>query len=191
MTIRVLPLPTQGVVPPGDFFEPVWWRLGEGTWLAGGSVVRWLSGDKHVGDGDFDLWGPKPEAISMGVGLFEVNTELSRTHVVPFGGHPDGQVKVQIINRPYSGLTEVLQSFDFTARMAGTDGKYLFVGDTTLSDIANKRLRRNKTGDFSINITSLYGLVRYANKGYKIDYSESAEMLKSWGVPPDLIRGGY
>ena len=47
--IRVLPLPTgDKLVPPGKFFEPVWWRLGESVWLAGGAVVRWLEGANHA-----------------------------------------------------------------------------------------------------------------------------------------------
>jgi hypothetical protein len=181
--VRVLPLPTgTKLTPPGQFFEPVWWRLGEGCWLAGGAVVRWLEGAKDIGDGDYDLWGPQPSAITFPE--MKRESELSTTYDVR-------GANVQVIKREYQSLEEVLESFDFTARMAGTDGKNLYVGLTTLKDMANKKIVRNPTGNFSINVTSLYGMLKYGNRGYRIDYGEARNMLSAWGVPDTLLKEGY
>lgn len=175
---------------PEVFFKPVWDLLGDKVWVAGGAVNRYLEG-KPTNSADFDLFsnfdGPiyskVLERVKLQGGDLSIESFLAWTFTTPSG-------VIQLIKRPYENLQSVLASFDFTARMVGTDGKVLVAHEDSLNDIQRKRIR-HFPGDFSITTTSLFGLVKYGTRGYTIDHKESGKFMKAWGVPEQNRTQGY
>lgn len=169
-------------VPAGlmDFLKPVAGFLGPTIWCAGGAIVRWAEG-LSTNEADFDLFSPTPEPLKFGL-LSSAKFYEMPDGPLSFNLRADSGEHVQIIQRPYPTLESVIQSFDFRARMLGTDGVRLVMQRYAMEDIEHKRIKFNP-GDFSISTTSLFGLVKYGNRGYRIDHVESAKFLKAWGVP--------
>jgi hypothetical protein len=133
-------------------------------------------------EADFDLFSPAPAAVHslLENNGFALNREsLVSYELLDLKGH-----KIHIVKFPFATIEEALGSFDFTARMAGTDGQLLYTGPSTLKDIRHRVIKRNKAGRFSINTTSLNGVVRYANRGYTLSYGDAQQMLEAWGATP-------
>jgi hypothetical protein len=166
------------VISPSIFFAPVYRYLDPNTvWLAGGSVVRWLEGERSNA-ADFDLFSSNPEVLRdlLNDKLIPLNESfLSYTFETESGD------KVQVIKRPYPTLIDVLKSFDFHARMVGTDGNMLIASSRALKDIRYKKITPHE-GDFSLTTTSLYGVAKYANRGYTLTHGGARDFLKAWGV---------
>lgn len=173
---------------PEQFFAPVWDLLSSTVWLAGGAVTRWLEGTS-INTGDFDLFTSDPHALwakLSGEAGEERCSHLAWTFLT------QGHQRVQVVKRPYLGLEETLRSFDFTARMAGIAPekggpmKRLVVGSTTIGDILDRTIRYH-SGNFSLSVTSLESISRYANRGYKLSHEEARKFLSAWGVHVDMV----
>lgn len=154
---------------------PVYSFLGPDVWLAGGALVRWLEGATR-NEGDFDLFTSEPQLLCERLGasgLYELSSSML---AISFTG------KIQVIRRPYPSLTDVLESFDFTARMVGTDGIDVLAGKFALVDIQKKCIlfNRSKKEKLSFSLTSLTGLVRYGNRGYTLDNQNAKLFLEAW-----------
>jgi hypothetical protein len=162
------------------FLKPVYDYLGHNVWCAGGAVVRYLEG-LTTNEADFDLFTPTPEPLFHGL-LASGNFSERPKGSISYNLIGPGYSTIQIIDREYHSLEEVLNSFDFRARMVGTDGNQLLMHRYAKEDIEHKVIKFNP-GNFSISTTSLYGLVKYGNRGYKLDYYDADKFLKAWGVP--------
>lgn len=169
------------------YIQPVLPYLGDTVWLAGGALTRLLEGEE-TNHADFDLFAVNPSMLW--VKLLEdgwhQERESSLSWTLRIADWPE---PIQVIKRSYESLEQALNSFDFTARMVGTDGTRLIAHPKTLFHIKDKQIRFNP-GDFSITITSLFGIAKYANRGYTLNHAEAKNFMKQWGVPgiPDSVE---
>lgn len=174
------------VISPANFFAPVYHLLGPltgplhgGIWLAGGAVVRWLEGEK-VNAADFDIFSSDVDEAKRRVEAAGFQALRDSFLSTTFENRND--VRVQVIKRAYPSLLDVLNSFDFRARMVGTDGNLLYAHPKAQEDISRRQLVQHQ-GDFSLTVTSLFGLAKYANRGYTLSHSQARNFLKAWGSP--------
>lgn len=167
------------LIYPENFFAPVWHLLGPEVWLAGGAVVRWLEGESFNG-ADFDLYSTDPMQLFNSMGRPLVKESQYAITVM------QGLAKVQILKHPYSNLEAVFDSFDFSPRTVGTDGTSLVFGDGTMDDLIVKRMRFIRQMEEG-PVTSLEGMIRYANRGYTLTHAEATKALKAWGVPESKL----
>jgi hypothetical protein len=142
-------------------------------WVAGGALRRTILGQPIIGHSDFDLFFMKKE-----------NAEECQKQLIALGYHVEkendtnvqlekaastqdaSKIKIQLIKiKYYQNLDEVLNSFDFTLCQFGWDlGDDSFVcGDTSLYDIARKRIVVNK---ITYPVASLRRIIKYTNQGF-------------------------
>jgi len=170
------------------FFEPIlkYMKHHSSMWVAGGSVVRWLEGADQVKPGDFDLFAKEP-ANFWQLEQPDTMTSWARTYKL------DDANRVQVITRPYESLEEVLDGFHMTVTQTGLDieSGELVVGPTTLSDIHNKKMKRHNPSIPSSAATALHSFLKYAARGYTMDYDQVREFLKGWDVPGKWLNPNY
>ena len=173
-----------------SFLAPVLKYLNPSVWVAGGALVRAFEGYVQ-NESDYDLFGMKPEVIRdmlLADGwllLFEHPRFWNFKAEEPGTIHAKVPL-VQVIKQPYESIEQLLTSFDFKARMVGTDGMDLYADEQALKDIHDRKFHSNGT---SFNTPgSLAALVKYANRGYTLEHKEAIKFLKAWGVPDSTLQ---
>jgi hypothetical protein len=108
------------------------------------------------------------EAIQKGLPISEIVREViedeeirALNYSVPTGEKPD---LVQIVLLIQGGTpAEVIDTFDFTVSMLGTDGKDLYFGPYTWTDLFRKRLRVHHVHH---GISTMRRMVKYSHRGF-------------------------
>src|SRR3990167_4454502 len=147
--------------------------LGKDVWLAGGSLLDFKRRHEPV---DYDLFAQRPAELGAEFGYIIRESALAWTY----------KNNIQVIKRSYNSIEDLLNSFDFTIRMIGTDGTFLYKVEGWEEAHNNKKIVFNP-GEFSNPLTSLVSVVKYGQKGYTLDYEECRNFLSSWGVKNSSI----
>ena len=145
-----------------------------GVWLAGGSIRRVLADEDLDSDWDFFF---KDEIRCEGFKYFLLTnndftiTELEHREknisIKLLLNKIEAEVHFQLINfKYYENLTKVLDSFDYSICMFGTDGYTLEYGDKSMDDIRDKSM---SVHTISLPISSVRRLLKYGRQGYNIN----------------------
>lgn len=98
-------------------------------------------------------------------------------------------VKVQlIVERYYSSLEELINSFDIVACCAATDGNEIVYNDNFIQYVSNKIITINK---LSYPVATLGRIVKYAKKGYFISGNELENLLEAVMSDPEKYDFRY
>ena len=76
-----------------------------------------------------------------------------------------GDTPVQLVKQFSTNLTTCIHRFDFTICMIGTDGTYVYLGETTKEDLDNRTLSPNV---LEHPITSLRRIQKFATYGFML-----------------------
>jgi hypothetical protein len=173
-----------------------------GPWIAGGAVRRTITGEKL--DSDFDFFFANEQQatdfetllINRGA-LLQHKNEKNSTYILPAEPvpdllHQDGsdvilpEIKIQVIKfRYYNSAEEVIDSFDFTLTQFAYDGKFIYMGDFSLWDVARKRLVPHR---ITYAVSSLRRLLKYAKQGYTVCAGGLSEILQQTVNDPSIIN---
>jgi hypothetical protein len=83
-------------------------------------------------------------------------------YAIKVGEHSYDKVQIVLVIRGDTPA-EVIDTFDFTISMLGTDGKVLYFGKYTLTDLSRKRLR---THHIHHGLSTMRRMVKYAQRGF-------------------------
>lgn len=165
--------PVEQVIDMGVLYEriPMLYPLLQipGTYLAGGLLrtVRTgeeLSPEKTDVDIFFSSFKALEVAKSMMVSGYENVYQCPQGKLASYVWTGTEKWKVQLISVEfYPSLVELVDSFDFTCTMFGTDGVGYVEGETSLEDATAKHLVWNRV---TYPSSSLRRMMKYARKGY-------------------------
>jgi hypothetical protein len=102
-----------------------------------------------------------------------------------------GSEKIQLIKLvTYDSVEDILQSFDFTACMAATDGISIWFTTSFVKDVKRRELRLNK---LSYPIATLKRFAKYVVKGYnaKKFAAEYVESVRSTDFSENALEREY
>ena len=166
--------------------------IGNGVTLAGGllrtliSQTEVLSPEKT----DIDLFFEFPKMVALVKEFIEKTEEFEKIFECPEEKlttykHTKTGWKLQLITvNYYKSPVEVISSFDFTCTMFATDGNKLYMGETSIEDTMEKRLRWNV---ITYPASSLRRMMKYARKGYWMMESDYQEFVHEvWTHSPDI-----
>jgi len=157
-----------------------------GYWIAGGAVRAFLTGAPITTD--VDVFFRNEQQKNMFIDTYAPEGKLvTKLHTT----FKYKEWKIQAIYLEYyPDLNTLLDSFDYTICMCGTDGNRLLVGNYTLWDLARKKLVVNK---ITYGTASLRRMLKYAKQGYTVCQGTASELLTQVSQNPDTIRGdiGY
>lgn len=163
-----------------------------GTYLAGGSLRRLISGEGFDGKEDFDLFFKDEESINLfwaqNESVLETVYETDKnTSVIYRPPDKEYSLRIQVIHfLYYQSLEEIINSFDFTVCQFATDGQEIVCGKTSLDDLLHKRLVVNR---ITYPTSSIFRLAKYMQSGYGVTHLEIHSILLSNAVG-ELIRLG-
>lgn len=169
-----------------------------GPWVAGGSLLRTLTGESFL-DGDIDVFFQNKQQFENYVYELVSNsssdephndhndrtnkhyivkhrtpTEWHTTIVLEYLGR---EWKIQCVKFIYFNCIESLfNSFDFDICMLAYDGESLFSDNQTLDAIKNKKIALR---NIKYPAVTLYRLVKYMRRGYDISDSDVQLIVKS------------
>ncbi len=139
--------------------------LGEGSWLAGGSIRRLFDGSTKESDYDLFFTGDVPYNRAkdklLAIGKIVMETPVVTTIVLD---SPKG-ARIQLIKMYKQTHKELLNSFDFTLCQFATEGLVLYLGDYTLYDVGRKMC---SPVTISYPASSIRRLLKYSAQGYTI-----------------------
>jgi hypothetical protein len=81
--------------------------------------------------------------------------------------------------------TEVINTFDFTVSMLGTNGKSLYFGPHTWTDLFRKRLRVHHVHH---GISTMRRMVKYSRRGFQACVGTMRKTPKGWSRRPAISR---
>lgn len=140
--------------------------LSDDVWLGGGSLRSLVDPNDEVAD--FDLFFRRLSAVE------EVQKKLEQARYNLIYSCPNKTLftyskdsnKVQVVCREeYLSMPQMLETFDFTACIAATNGKQLYFSTNFVKDVRKKELR---LASLTYPTATLKRIVKYSNKGYKI-----------------------
>lgn len=140
--------------------------LSESVWLAGGALRTLVDSEDVVCD--FDIFFKSSEAI------VDTKNKLSSAGFENIYECPNGflftyrkdSAKIQLVCRSeYTTPERLLDTFDFTAACAATDGNVLYYTFNFVKDVKHKKLRLH---GLTYPVATLKRIVKYSRKGYKI-----------------------
>lgn len=172
-----------------------------GPWLAGGALRRTLLREPLASDYDFffasqeQFDGFAAKMKKRGAWLVSKNEHNATFRLPSKGPEPTGEnefsayqpeIVVQAITtRWYSGIEEVLDSFDFTLCQFGFDGEDLVCGEFALWDLGRKRLVPHR---LTFGTASLRRLLKYTKQGFTICGGGLSDFLDKVAADPAVIQ---
>lgn len=169
----------------------------KGAWIAGGFLRSIIAGEDESG-GDIDFFFQNEEAFNKTPDLIKYPSSvagaekvfnyysipeyenISKLRIIDCESFAAFRLNIQLVRLFWFESPEhVVDSFDFTACQFITDGKTLWYNLQGFEDIKTKTLRAHReTGDA---IAALNRILKYQNKGYRIDpvRFEEAEKMQS------------
>jgi hypothetical protein len=132
--------------------------------IAGGAALRWYTG-QSVNNHDVDLWFTSDTDLFRAtqhlssIGTLRYNTPNAKTYDVEIN---KSSYSVQLINKIYPSVEEMLDCFDITVCKIATDGYGWWIGNGFSQDLKTKTLRMThfKKG-------SMRRFVKYVNYGFE------------------------
>ncbi len=162
LKIKVSNLKTHRLVPTLE----VKYLLSEGCWLAGGALRTLVDEDDEICDFDFFFQSAEKQVEAQNKLVdsgFEIVYSCPSGYLHTF---KKGSTKIQhICEKFYANPKKIIESFDFTATCAATDGEFIYLTSDFVQDIKKKRLRLS---NLMYPVAILKRIVKYANKGYSI-----------------------
>lgn len=155
--------------------------LVKGTYIAGGAARYAASSlDVPPETNDFDIFGQDKEAVNnmkyaLDEFIFVSENPMAYTYIIK---HPDfGALKINLI-REFVGYPEdVADEFDFTISRAFIEGNNVFVDENFQEDEKNKRL---VIAHIHCPVSTMFRVIKYCQKGYKISLVEILKLFDSW-----------
>lgn len=143
-------------------FQASYGVLSDKCILAGGSLRKMVDSSDVIQD--YDLFFLSEDAIEQTRGKllslgFEVIFECSEMTTLRLESEKIQLIKLTI----YDSVESILESFDFTACMAATDGVSIWFTTSFVKDVKRRELRLNK---LSYPIATLKRFAKYVVKGY-------------------------
>lgn len=164
-----------------------------GVWLAGGALRTLLDTTPFSSEvTDIDLFFKTTEIKKTLDGFLTGSMYWKKVFDCPLGTlttfkNEYNRWKIQLISIAYYETVEkLLESFDFTVTQFVTDGKYFWMGESSYTDLLEKRLRWNV---ITYPASSLHRLTKYIKKGFTMreaDYQEFVNTL--WGHDSGIIN---
>lgn len=156
-----------------------------GPWIAGGSLLRTYLNLRLTTDIDiffkdksqYDDYNIKLDAISKKYGespnnnLFRIDSRESvdwhRTYSIVFRNK---NYKLQLIHKKFfTGVCNLLDSFDLNICQIGFDGTHLFHAENCITEIDNREI---KIETVNLPQVALKRLIKYSSLGFKISDTE-------------------
>lgn len=146
----------------------------DGVYLAGGLLRVLYSKNEEFSpkNTDVDIFFRSELQLHLVQSYLENETNYKKVFQCPEGklaslvykNGSDPEWKLQLITVSfYEDIDAVLNSFDFTVTMFGTDGIDTVSGELSIQDVEDKKLRWNKV---TYPASSLRRMMKYARKGY-------------------------
>jgi len=164
--------------------EPVWSIIGDGIWLCGGAMRSLIT---YEDPNDFDMFFRDVEHAAAAQRILE-SKKFKNVFECPLGlltTFKKDDIKIQLIKkRYYASINDVIDTFDFTATCAGTDGDIVVMSKDFIRDVRNKVLRLNK---LTYPVASINRLIKYKSYGYYVSdvIIDIVERIQS--NDPDII----
>lgn len=135
----------------------------KGSWVAGGAVRQWLTGDEKASD--IDVFAESKEAAEKFMadrcsGWRRVASNPTATTM------KSGRLIVQVIHHYHDSIAACLDAFDFTLCQFAWDGEQAWATPNALISIARRHLAVHKI-QAGFELDSLRRAFKYAEKGYK------------------------
>jgi hypothetical protein len=158
-----------------------------GVYLAGGLLRTILNATEHFdyNHTDVDLFFSDPEALRNVKQWLEGNALFKKVYQCPEGKlasyvymwGEEETWKYQLISVDfYPDMETLLDSFDFTCIMVGTDGETFWCDEAFPNDSAKKVLVWNK---ITYPAASLRRLMKYARKGYTMQEEQYQKFIEA------------
>lgn len=169
---------------PGITFD-----LEKGPWLCGGAVRRFLSNTED--EGDYDIFFKDAASFNLLKEKFKghiVNENKFNVAIEREG------YKIQLVQFPKpenNSMFDVLDSFDFSLCMVGTDGNNIFYSiepeteHNSLNNILDKRIVVNK---ITYGNSSMRRIFKYIKQGYFMCDGSISTFLNKIAETPDIIN---
>jgi hypothetical protein len=149
--IELLEMHMRGTKPPV--------KLVEGTWVAGGAVRRWFTGEPLCND--IDVFCRDTTSAENFIAENGLNIRVQNTRMIMFYSSP-----VQIILRPlFANAEKTIESFDYTLCQFAWDGKSIITTTNAITSTLRKHLGVNVI-QAGYEIDSLRRAFKYAKQGY-------------------------
>ena len=136
------------------------------VWLAGGALRTLIDHDDIIND--YDLFFQNAESL-IAVKSKLLTAGFDCIYECPNGylfTYRKNSVKIQLIcEKTYQNIEELLDSFDFTATCAATDGEFVYYSSAFVKDVKKKELR---LANLVYPVATLKRIVKYAARGYTI-----------------------
>jgi hypothetical protein len=156
-----------------------------GPWLAGGSLRRTLSGES-IESSDLDFFFKSAEQCDEFERQIKEQAKLIRKNEFNKLYNYNGQ-KIQLVHFAYhESIEALLDSFDFTICQFAFDGEFLYCGDSSLWDLARKKLAIHKV---SYGLSTTRRLLKYQTQGYYACSGCITTILESIADNRELIHG--
>jgi hypothetical protein len=171
-----------------------------GVYLAGGLLRTLMSTTEELSPEktDIDIFFQTPQARVDAQMFLEKQTPYYKIYQCPEDKlatyvYLDGEAekwKLQLITITYyNKIEDVIDSFDFTCTMFGTDGLNFVHGDTSISDTIDKHLVWHK---ITYPSSSMRRMMKYARKGYWMnekDYQWFVQMVweHNWEISDEKL----
>lgn len=165
----------------------------DGLYLAGGCLRTILGAEEELlpNKTDIDLFFRDSNVLNSVKTYLEEATDWVKVYQCPDNRfatykHKETGWKLQCISFAYyESVPQLLSTFDFTVTMFGTDGEFLYLGETSLQDADALQLKFNV---ITYPASTLRRMMKYAKKGYHMiesDYQFFTEKL--WNHDPNVI----
>lgn len=156
-------------------------------WVAGGSVWRTIN-NEQLKDCDVDIFFSNKELYEQSCAqmnsypfvnnvLAEKKNKWNTTFQIHVNeGKYDKTIDVQFIGMSYySKLEKLLNSFDFPVCQFGYDGKDIFMGSKSLSDLEKRQLSIHR---IDYPKTAFKHMLKYLNNGFVVPPDELKRLVK-------------
>lgn len=138
--------------------------------LAGGKMIDFVNNvSMEDSVNDFDLWSIDETAFHT---MNKVLSDYSDFKVLASKPHVTDWIdtvrdkKLQVVNKPYADVSDIVSSFDIRACAIAYDGEYIYWIKDTIRDIKDKRITIQTVEP---RRTTFVRVEKYIQRGYHID----------------------
>lgn len=159
--------------------------LGEGVFLAGGSVRSWFCRDEKVVD--YDFFFSSPQTLELYKNTHLLNVKVLRDEEFLFECLKDGK-KIQLIKRFYpQTVDELFKRFDFHLCQFAVTNQGIWSTKEAILSVLRKRLSFNNQ-QVGFELDTLRRAFKYAKKGYSPCMGCLADLAKSFQSGADINK---
>ena len=154
-----------------------------GCWVGGGYIRDMILGAKPS---DIDVFGPDQSARDSFIKNNGVRVKKSAKFMRTGCWHGT-ETPVQVIDRDFKDIADMISRFDFTVCQFAWDGKNVFATERALVDVARRRIQVANIQE-GFELDSMRRLYKYMGKGFSVcanTLKEVAEALRRDSVKLD------